>query len=327
MEEREHGSPFLGQVQANIVKEGKDTITMSYERTHRHTADQDDQHNHKHTGTSAFLNRSDRFFAPLDRQIVAWLQLAPGSRVLDAGCGGGGMTRLLAQAVGSGGEVVGLDANTQLIEWNRSQEKEIDVAGQIQFQQGDVLHLPFEDGAFDLVWCSRVIHGLNDQVAGVRELARVIRPGGRVVLREGGLLPRFLPFDVGLGDPGLEERLAAAHARHFANWRASLPNGVAYPYGWSHMLREVGLIEVIARSFLYEFASPFEAAQKDYLASWLSGYLHQPEHEQWLSTRDISTLEQLLDPASPQYVFARDDLHGLVVETIYVGSRSERNHW
>jgi SAM-dependent methyltransferase len=295
---------------------------MSHEDTHQHTAEPDDPQNHKHTGTSAFLDRSDRFFAPLDRDIVAWLQLAPGSRVLDAGCGGGGMTRLLAQAVGSGGEVVGLDANPQLIEWGRSQGKETDVAGQIQFQEGDVLHLPFEDDTFDLVWCSRVIHGLSDQVAGVRELARVVRPGGRVVLREGGLPLHFLPFDVGLGDPDLEGRLGVAHAQMFANWRSSLPNGVAYPYGWSHMLREVGLNSVMARSFLYEFASPLEASQKDYLEAELSGYLH---HKQLLSTRDISTLEQLLDPAGPHYVFARDDLHGIVVETIYVGfSRGDR---
>ncbi len=299
---------------------------MSHERTHRHTADQDDPHNHKHTGTSAFLDLSDRFFAPLDRDIVAWLQLAPGSRVLDAGCGGGGMTRLLAQAVGPDGEVFGLDANAELIEWNRSQVKDTDVARQIHFQEGDVLHLPFEDATFDLVWCSRVIHGLSDQVAGVRELARVVRPGGRVVLREGGLAPRFLPVDVGLGDPGLEGRLEVAHTLHFANWRASLPNGVAYPYGWSHMLREVGLNPVLPKSFLHEFTSPFDASQKDYLASRLSGYLHHPGHEQWLSTRDMSTLEQLLDPVSPQYVFARDDLHGIVVDTIYVGSLPDGNH-
>jgi ubiquinone/menaquinone biosynthesis C-methylase UbiE len=300
---------------------------MSHERTHRHTADQDDPHNHKHTGAPALLNRSDRFFAPLDRHIVAWLQLAPGSRVLDAGCGSGGMTRLLAQAVGSDGEVTGLDANPQLIEWDRSQGKETDEAGQIDFREGDVLHLPFEDGTFDLVWCSRVVHGLNDQVAGVRELARVVRPGGRVVLREGGLPPQFLPFDVGLGNPGLEGRLGVAHAQQFANWRALLPNGVAYPYGWSHILREVGLTEVMPKSFLHEFASPLEASQKDYLEVWLSGYLHYPEQKQQLSSQDISTLEQLLDPAGPKYVFARDDLHGIVVETIYVGSLLDGNHW
>lgn len=290
---------------------------MSHEQTHRHRAGQDDSHNHKHTGTSAFLTLSDRFFAPLDRDMVAWLQLASGSRVLDAGCGAGGTTRFLAQAVGSGGEVIGLDANPQLIEWNQSQGKETDVAGQIHFQEGDVLHLPFEDGTFDLVWCSRVVHGLNDQVAGVRELARVVRPSGHVVLREGGLPPQFLPVDVGLGDPGLEGRLAVAHAQQFAIWRSSLPNGVAYPYGWSHLLREVGLHSVLPKSFLHEFASPLEASHKDYLETWLSGYLHHPG----LSTQDISTLEQLLDPTGSQYVFSRDDLHGIVVETMYVGQR------
>jgi len=51
---------------------------------------------------------------------------------------------------------------------------------------------------------------------------------------------QFLPFDVGLGDPGLKGRLGVVHAQSFANWRVSLPDGVAYPYGWSHMLREAG---------------------------------------------------------------------------------------
>jgi SAM-dependent methyltransferase len=295
---------------------------MSSEQTHQHTANHNDPSSHKHTGTSAFLTLSDRFFAPVDKRIVEWLQPAPGSRVLDAGCGGGGMTRLLAQAIGPDGEVIGLDANPQLIEFNRSQGKELDRAGQIQFQEGDVLHLPFEDGTFDLVWCSRVIHGLHDQVAGVRELARVVRPGGRVVLREGGLPLQFLPFDVGLGDPGLGTRLEAAHAQRFADWRGSLPDAVAYPYGWSHMLREVGLHSVMPRSFLLEFASPLEAEQKDYLTTWLGGWLNSnPEQQRLLTTQDISTLKQLLDPTSPHYVFDRDDLYGVQAETIYVGSR------
>ena len=83
MVEGEHSSLFIEQVQVNYCKARKDTSDMSHESTHRHTADRDDSHNHKHTGTSAFLNLSDRFFAPLDRNIVAWLQLTPGSRVLE----------------------------------------------------------------------------------------------------------------------------------------------------------------------------------------------------------------------------------------------------
>ncbi|MBA2676925.1 MAG: methyltransferase domain-containing protein [Ktedonobacteraceae bacterium] len=295
---------------------------MSHEHANSHAIDQNDPHNHKHTGTPEMLDLSDRFFTPLDRQIVAWLQLAPGSRVLDAGCGGGGMTRLLAEAVGPGGEVVGLDANPRLLEWGESQVKDTDLAGRIQFQEGDVLHLPFEDGRFDLVWCSRVVHGLTDQLAGVHELARVTRPGGRVVLREGGLPLQFLPFDINLGDPGLEERLEVIHTQAFANGRSSLPGEVAYPYGWSHMLREAGLKSVSPRSFLYEFASPLEEDHTKFLEGWLSQNLHNPANKQLLTTQDAYALEQLLNADSPHYVFGRDDLHGILVNTVYDGIRS-----
>ena len=293
---------------------------MSHTHEVPHAADQDDPHNHKHTGTPEMLNLSDHFYAPLDRQIAGWLQLAPDSKVLDAGCGGGGMTRLLAEAVGPGGEVVGLDMNLQLLAWGFAQAKDSNLARRIQFQEGDVLNLPFEDGGFDLVWCSRVVHGLSNQLAGVRELGRVVHPGGRLILREGGLPLQFLPFDVGLGDPGLEGRLVRARSQRFANWRSSLPDGVTYPYGWSHMLREAGFNLVAHKSFLLEFASPLEKYQIDYLKAWLSHDLNDPAYKQLLTSKDVSTLEQLLDPAGPHYVFNRDDLHGLLVDTIYTGS-------
>jgi ubiquinone/menaquinone biosynthesis C-methylase UbiE len=293
---------------------------MSHTTTNSPMAGQDDPHNHKHSGNVQILSLSDPFFAPLDRQIVAWLNLAPGSRVLDAGCGGGGMTRLLAEAVGPGGEVVGLDTSPQMLEWAKTQAENANLAGRIKFQEGDVRALPFEDASFDLVWCSRVIHGLNDQLAGVRELARVVRPGGRLIVREGGLPLQFMPYDLGLGVPGLEGRLAAAHAQWFANWRSSLPEVTAYPYGWTHMLREAGLNSVDPRSFLYEFASPLEDYQIEYLKTALSRHPHDSGSPQLLASQDIQTLEQLLDAASPHYVFKRDDLHGIVVETIYGGT-------
>jgi ubiquinone/menaquinone biosynthesis C-methylase UbiE len=288
--------------------------------TNSHMDGQDDPHNHKHSGNIQTLSLSDRFFEPLDRQVVAWLGLKPGSRVLDAGCGGGGMTRLLAEAVGPGGEVVGVDTSPQMLEWAKTQAENAKLAGRIKFQEGDVRALPFEDASFDLVWCSRVVHGLNDQLAGVRELARVIRPGGRLVLREGGLPLQFMPYDLGLGAPGLEGRLAAAHEQWFANWRNSLPDLVAYPYGWTHLLREAGLNSVTPRSFLYDFTSPLEDFKVEYLKNILTRSPQDSTRQELLSAQDVQTLEQLLDPASPHYIFDRDDLHGIVVETIYAGT-------
>lgn len=215
--------------------------------------------------------------------------------------------------------MVDLDANPQLLAWGRAQAKDADLAERIQFQEGDVLNLPFEDGRFDLVWCSRVVHGLSNQLAGVRELRRVLRPGGRLFLREAGLPLQFLPFDVGLGDAGLENRLGNARSQRFVHWRGSLPDGVSYPYGWSHMLHDAGFNQITAKSFLLEFASPLEKYQIGYLQAWLSHDFNDPNFKQLLTAKDISTLEQLLNPTSTDYVFNRDDLHGALVDTVYAG--------
>ena len=124
---------------------------MSDETTHPQVADQDDQHNHKRTAKPDPLKLSDRFYALSDRQIVAWLELVPESRVLDAGCGGGGMTRLLAEAVGPSGMVVGLDTNPQSLEWGQAQIQQTASSTRIHFQEGNIVQLPFEDNRIDLV--------------------------------------------------------------------------------------------------------------------------------------------------------------------------------
>jgi SAM-dependent methyltransferase len=283
---------------------------------HSHHAD---PHNHKHTGSPETLQLSDRFFEPVDRQIVEWLKPEPGSRVLDAGCGGGGMTRLLAEAVGSTGHVIGFDANPDLLKFGQSQVANTDLNDRLKFQEGNILNLPFADGSFDLVWCSRVVHGFPDQLAGLRELCRVVRPGGRVVIREGGLAAQFIPFDLGIGKPGLNTRLQLAHQAWFAHWRASLPGWVVYPFGWMHMLTEAGLSRVAPKSFLHEFTSPLEATQIEYLVTGLNRQTEEKADKNLLSGEDVQTLKQLLDKNSPHYLFNRDDLHGIGVETLYVG--------
>lgn len=293
---------------------------MSQEQSVASAANQpEDPHNHKHTAKPDRLRLSDRFYASVDRQIAMWLDLAPGSRILDAGCGGGGMTRLLAEAVGPGGQVVGLDTNPELLEFVRAELAGTDLAERVHLQEGDMRNLPFEAGEFDLVWSSRAVHGLPDQLVGLRELARVVRPGGRLVIREGGIPPQFLPFDVGLGEPGLSARLQMARSQWFANWRSSWPDAIAYPFGWTHMLREAGLSQIRPKSFLHEFSSPLEAYQKEYLEFWLSHNLHDEASQKLLAVEDTQALAQLLDPVGPHYVFDRDDLHAILVETIYVG--------
>ena len=111
---------------------------------------------------------------------------------------------LLASAVGPVGSVAAPDMTPALLQIAREQLEQSQFKDRVSFHEGDIQHLPFEDGRFDLVWSSRTIHHLSDQLVGVREVKLVIKPGGRFALREGGLRPRFLPSDIGIAEPGVE---------------------------------------------------------------------------------------------------------------------------
>ena len=120
---------------------------------------------------------------------VVW----PGDRVLDACCGTGD---LAVAAERRGGRVVGLDFSPRMLE--RARRK----SGAIEWIQGDALALPFSDGEFDAATVGFGVRNLADLEDGLRQLARVLKPGGKLavleITRPTGLLRPFfrLWFDV-----------------------------------------------------------------------------------------------------------------------------------
>ena len=111
------------------------------------------------------------------RMFFGALDLRPGdltSRwVLDAGCGSGRLTRGLAAL---GGDVVGLDVAPSI---NYVARLSRGVAN-LHLVQGSLLDIPLADGAFDVVWSMGVIHHTGDTPRAFANLARVVRPGGRM---------------------------------------------------------------------------------------------------------------------------------------------------
>jgi demethylmenaquinone methyltransferase/2-methoxy-6-polyprenyl-1,4-benzoquinol methylase len=117
--------------------------------------------------------------AGLDRRwraLTVEQAVRPGDRVLDACCGTGDLA--VAALHAGAGAVVGLDFAERMLERARMKEPAV------EWVQGDVLALPFEDASFDAATVGFGVRNVEDLEAGVRELRRVLRPGGRLAILE-----------------------------------------------------------------------------------------------------------------------------------------------
>jgi demethylmenaquinone methyltransferase / 2-methoxy-6-polyprenyl-1,4-benzoquinol methylase len=116
------------------------------------------------------------------RAAAAAADLAAGDRALDVCTGTGDLAFELAYRTTGSGEVVGIDFSPEMIA--RAQAKGARRASPASFRVGDALALPFEDDRFDAATVAFGVRNMSDLDAGLAEMARVVRPGGRVVVLE-----------------------------------------------------------------------------------------------------------------------------------------------
>jgi ubiquinone/menaquinone biosynthesis C-methylase UbiE len=143
----------------------------------------------------------ERYFVPSIAQpfaedLVAAAALQPGERVLDVACGTGVVARLAAQRVGGSGDVAGLDVDPGMLAVARSAA---DAAGSaIRWYETSAESMPLPDEAFDAVLCQLSLQFVDHKATALREMRRVLAPGGRVLVNVPRPTRLFDTFDEAL---------------------------------------------------------------------------------------------------------------------------------
>ncbi len=256
------------------------------------------------------LYRAEPLRRPLMQAMIDALQLPAGSQGLDVGCGIGLQTRILAKVAGPQGHVTGLDASPALLEVARALAGQEDFGQQVNFQEGDWNQLPFENGTVDWVWSADAAgYAAREPVPVIRELARVIRPGGRLVLAYWSsqtLLP---------GYPALEARLNASRA------------GIA-PFSMdaqpeAHFMRTLGRMQAAglsslwAGTFVHSVFAPLEESLREALIDLLQMRWEGAEAD--LSPGDWSAYQQISQPGSPGFILDQPGYHAFFTYSVFSG--------
>lgn len=244
------------------------------------------------------------------RSAIRTLALPPGSRGLDAGCGIGLQALLLAEALGPGGHVTGLDITPEFLNYAGQKAGHLGLSAQITFKQGDVNRLPFENNTFDWAWSADCV-GYSPQagLSAVKEMVRVVKPGGRVTIlfwSSQTLLP---------GYPMLEARLNATAA------------GIA-PFGEGmkpedHCLRllgwfnRVGLKEVKARTFVGDVQAPLGDDMRSALIALFR--MRWPGAEAEVSSQDWAEYRRLTQPGSTDFILNLPDYYAFFTYSLFYG--------
>ncbi len=263
---------------------------------------------------------AEAVFAPLDAVLLAPLlgRLRPDHAVADIGPGAGGATlRLAAHAVRV--HAVDIDADSLTALHRRAAAAGAGDRVQPLHHDLDTGPPPLPEPVA-LVWASACVHHTLDHAAAVRGLATLLAPGGVLALGEGGLPTRSLPWDVGIGRPGLEVRLDAAHDAWFHRWHTGRTGVVREPRGWLELLRAAGLHEVTSRSAVLDLPAPLAGPAREVALALLAARVDRARDH--LSADDAAVWQRLLDPDDTVFLGHHPGLYLLTARTLHTGVRA-----
>lgn len=247
---------------------------------------------------------------PVFRSAIQTMQLPDGSCGLDAGCGIGLQTLMLAEAVGAAGHVTGLDLSAESLEHARDIARRAGMTERVSFQEGNVKQLPFDDNSFDWAWsvdcvgCAPI-----EPLPLVKELARVVKPGGRVAILAWSS-EKLLP-----GYPLLEAQLSTTSAGIAPFVKGKHPTThFLRGLGW---FRDVGFEDCTANTFVDDAFAPLSEDCRKALTSLFE--------MRWLGVQSELTpaawdeYQRVCLPGSPDFILDCLDYYAFFTYSMFQG--------
>jgi ubiquinone/menaquinone biosynthesis C-methylase UbiE len=203
-----------------------------------------------YNAASDYYNRPAKsFWDRFGLRTIERLELSPGARVLDACCGSGASALPAAGVVGSEGSVLGVDLAHNLLRLAREEARRRGLRN-VDFRTGDILELGLPDASFDAVVCVFGIFFIPDMELAVRELWRLVRPGGKLAITTWG--PRFFePASTAFWDSIRAVRPDLY--KTFNPW-----DQLTDPESLSQLMTEAGVenVEVVAEAGVHKLETP-----------------------------------------------------------------------
>jgi SAM-dependent methyltransferase len=259
---------------------------------------------------SCKLSQFNLFAKPELRALIAGVDLRPGMRILDAGCGTGEALPWLLDEVKPSGSVVGIDLAAAHVDAAR-----VYASANIEVIQGDLLTAQVAPASFDFVWCVNTVNHLRNPIQGVIKLTTLLRSGGRIALGQSSLLPdMYFAWDSRL------ERVTNEAVRQYYRNRYSLDErDLTSVRAIVGVLRAANLRNVAARTVLIERLSPVDEATERYLLDTIFRDTWGERLRSYLSDDDHAELVRVCDPKHAQFALQRPDFHFLQTFTLATG--------
>ena len=244
------------------------------------------------------------------RSAIQALKFPQGSRGLDAGCGIGSHTLLLAEAVAPDGHVTGLDVKPEFLVLAKETAEKFDLSEHVSFQEGDVSKLPFDNDAFDWVWSVDCVgYPAMGPVPLIKELARVVKPGGTVAILAWSS-QQLLP-----GYPLLEARLNAPSSAIAPFIKGKKPElHFMRALGW---FRDAGLEKAAGRTFVGDVQAPLSDDIREALISLFEMLWDGARSE--VTPQDWAQYQRLSQPESSDFILNLPDYYAFFTYSLFHG--------